>query len=87
MVTAPTVPTLQPQVHPDKNLKDIDCKLWDHETGQVLTGNIDHNGQFISDEGKMDTDYISESDTEAVMLCANLPLPAGSARSPRPWAT
>ena len=26
---AQTVPTLQPQVHPDKYLKDINCKLWD----------------------------------------------------------
>ena len=70
--TAPTVPTLKPQVHPDKFLKDIDYKLWNYETGRVLTGHIDSDGEFISrDNGSWKTglDYLhNDKDTEAVKL-------------------
>ena len=48
---------MQLQDHPNEFLEDIDYMLWNHETGQVLNGHIDSNGEFISNDGKTGLDY------------------------------
>ena len=62
---------LQPQVHPSNFLQSIDYKLWNYETGRILTGHIDSDGEFIANEkGKWrtDLDFANEGDIEAVVL-------------------